>query len=266
MKSSKEKQLENSIQELISGKASELFTVLCEDEEVCALQDYANMVSLTRMHYNDHGPVHMRAAAYNALVIANILHAANIAFNLEREGSWTYIDAQMALVLSAMLHDIGMTVGREDHERLGAMLAVPIIDRLLARMYPGESLRRIAIRSVCLECISGHMASRRVHTLEAGTILIADGCDMKKGRARIPMSMHHEPKPGDIHQYSAAAIEDLLLEPGTRCPLKITVLMSSSVGFFQVEEVLFPKINSSPVKPYIELYAGKPGEELKCYL
>ncbi|MDR2733083.1 MAG: phosphohydrolase [Spirochaetota bacterium] len=266
MKSAKEKQLEASIQELLGGKASELFALLCDDEEVRALQDYANMVSLNRMHYNDHGAVHMRTAARNALVIANILHTANIEFNLEREGPYTYTDAQMALVLSAMLHDIGMTVGREAHERIGTMLALPIIDRLLALMYPGEMLRRIAIRSVSLECIAGHMASRRVHTLEAGTILIADGCDMKKGRARIPMILNHEPKPGDIHQYSAAAIEDLLLEPGTRCPLKITVLMSSSVGFFQVEEVLFPKIESSTVKPYIELYAGKPGEELRCYL
>ena len=32
--------------------------------------------------------------------------------------------------------------------------------------------------------------------------------------------------------------------------------MSESVGFFQVEEVLITKINSSPIKDYIELYAG----------
>jgi metal-dependent HD superfamily phosphatase/phosphodiesterase len=266
MKSAKEKQLENTIQEFLSGMAAEIFTLVCEDEEVSAIQDYANIVSISRMHYNDHGPVHMRTVTYNALVIANILHQAGIGFNLETEGRGSYTDAQIALVLSAMLHDVGMTVGREEHERMGAMLALPIIDRLLARVYPDDMLRRIAIRSVCLECIAGHMASRRVHTLEAGTILIADGCDMKKGRARIPMILSQEPKPGDIHQYSASAIEDLLLEPGTRRPLKITVLMSSSVGFFQVEEVLFPKIESSPVKQYVELYAGKSGEDLKCYL
>jgi len=266
MKSSKEKQLEKSIQELVSDKAREMFDLLAEDAEIQALQEYANTVSITRMNYNDHGPVHMRTVAYNALIIANILHNAGITFNLEREGSHEYADVQISLLLACMLHDIGMTLGRIAHERNGAILALPIIDRLLTAVYPNDLRRRIAIRSVTLECILGHMASHRVHTLEAGTVLIADGCDMQKGRARIPMILNQEPKPGDIHQYSAMAIEDLLLEPGARCPLKITVLMSSSVGFFQVEEVLFPKLESSSVKPYTELYAGKPDEELKCYL
>jgi hypothetical protein len=266
MKSSKEKHLEESILDLAHGNARELFTLLTNDAEVRALQEYANVVSITRMKYNDHGPVHMRTAAHNALVIGNILHEAGIPYNLEREGNYEYADAQMALLLGTMLHDVGMTIGRVMHERTSAMLSLPIIDRLLSAIYPDDLMRRIAIRSVALEGITGHMASHRVHTLEAGTILIADGCDMKKGRARIPMILSHEPKPGDIHQYSAAAVEDLLIEPGTRCPLKITVLMSSSVGLFQVEEVLFPKIESSSVKQYIELYACKPGEEPKRYL
>jgi len=42
--------------------------------------------------------------------------------------------------------------------------------------------------------------------------------------------------------------------------------MSSDVGFFQVEEVLIPKINWSPVKQHLELLAGVSGQELKRYL
>jgi len=42
--------------------------------------------------------------------------------------------------------------------------------------------------------------------------------------------------------------------------------MSQSVGFFQVEEVLFPKIAFSPVKKYIELYARIQDQEMKKYL
>ena len=34
----------------------------------------------------------------------------------------------------------------------------------------------------------------------------------------------------------------------------------------QIEEVLFTKVNSSPAKEYVELYAGVVGEEFKCYL
>ena len=42
--------------------------------------------------------------------------------------------------------------------------------------------------------------------------------------------------------------------------------MTETVGFFQVEEVLFPKIKASPVKPLVELYAYMDGLEPKCYL
>ena len=49
-------------------------------------------------------------------------------------------------------------------------------------------------------------------------------------------------------------------------PIKITVEMSAEVGFFQIEEVLITKIDSSPAKQYVELFAGVDGEESKCYL
>ena len=42
--------------------------------------------------------------------------------------------------------------------------------------------------------------------------------------------------------------------------------MKATVGFFQVEEVLLHKIDWSPAKPFIELYAGVIGKKMKCYL
>ena len=42
--------------------------------------------------------------------------------------------------------------------------------------------------------------------------------------------------------------------------------MSGDVGFFQIEEVLLQKIDASPAKQFVELYAGVTGEERKCYL
>ena len=34
--------------------------ILINDEEVQAIQDYANTVSIVRLGFNDHGPVHMK--------------------------------------------------------------------------------------------------------------------------------------------------------------------------------------------------------------
>ena len=110
------------------------------------------------------------------------------------------------------------------------------------------------------------MSSRKIHSTEAGIILIADGCDMTKGRARIPLSINTTPRVGDIHKYSANAINRIRIQHGQRKPIKISVEMSADVGFFPIEEVLFTKIDSSPAKQYVELYAGVDGEEAKCYL
>jgi hypothetical protein len=89
---------------------------------------------------------------------------------------------------------------------------------------------------------------------------------MEKGRARIPMMIATESRVGDIHKYSASAIEEVRIEKGEERPIRITIEMKDTVGFFQVEEVLFRKINSSPVKPLIELYAGVIGKKMKRYL
>ena len=122
------------------------------------------------------------------------------------------------------------------------------------------------IRSMALEGIIGHMGTRKIHSLEAGIIQIADGCDMTKGRARIPMELNKTPSVGDIHKYSANSIEKVKILAGQEKPIRIEVNMSSDVGFFQIEEVLLQKINSSPAKNLVELFAGVDGKETKKYL
>jgi metal-dependent HD superfamily phosphatase/phosphodiesterase len=74
------------------------------------------------------------------------------------------------------------------------------------------------------------------------------------------------PSVGDIHKYSANSIESVKIHQGSEKPIQIEVFMSSDVGFFQIEEVLIPKINSSPAKGFVELLAGVEGKEMKKYL
>ncbi len=250
----------------LSGSVRKVAETLLKDEEVQALQEYANTVSIKRLGFNDHGPVHMRSVVQNALRMADILHTAGIRLSLEEDDAGSYEDSLIALITAGMLHDVGMTVGRHDHEHASITLALPIIDRVLHGVYGGDTVKRVIVRSLTVECIVGHMATQRIHSKEAGIILVADGCDMQKGRARIPMMIATESKVGDIHKYSASAIEQVLIEKGEKRPIRITVQMKATVGFFQVEEVLINKINSSPVKPYIELYAGVIGKKMKCYL
>ncbi len=266
MKSPKQLTLEKKIVEMLSGKALTAAEIMINDEEIQYLQDYANTVSIKRLQYNDHGPVHMRKVVFNSLMLTALLNQAGIKFNIEKEEIGTFEDTKIAVLIASFLHDIGMTIGRENHEQMGAMLAIRIIERLLNNLYRENKKKKVILRSIITEGIIGHMGTQKIHSLEAGTILVADGCDMEQGRARIPMMIGTESKAGDIHKYSSSAVKSVKIDKGGKRPVRITVNMTESVGFFQVEEVLLSKINSSPIKSYIELYAGVIGEKIKCYL
>jgi uncharacterized protein len=266
MKSPLEISLEKELVGMLAGKALDVANLILNDEEIHSYQELANTVSIKRMGFNDHGPVHMRKVTVNAMKMFEILTEAGIQPNLVKEEIGTVEDSRIAVLLASFLHDIGMSVGRQSHEMSSFILANSIVDRILKTTFPDQLPRQIVIKSTCLEGIMGHMTHHAIHSLEAGIILIADGCDMEKGRARIPMLINQESRVGDIHKYSSSAIEKVTIEKGEEKPLKITVEMSASVGFFQVEEILIGKIMASTVKKYIELYAFVTGREMKRYI
>ncbi len=268
MKSVKELSTETKIQNRLKNNpvCLELVRYLFADEELQEMQEYANNVSIRRLGYNDHGPVHMRQVVGNAIKMLNILHEAGIKTSLENEEMGSFEDSMCALILAGLMHDLGMSIGRQGHEEMSSLLAQPIIERTLMHMFPNDLHKRVIIRAVATEAIIGHMSSRKIHSVEAGILLIADGCDMTKGRARIPMAINTTPRVGDIHKYSANAINRIGIHKGERKPIKIDIEMSGDVGFFQIEEVLLQKIDVSPAKQFVELYAGVEGQERKCYL
>ncbi len=266
-RSPKQLSMERKILRIASGKAVTLLERIFADDELQAMQDYANYVSIKRLGFNDHGPVHMRTATYNALKMFNLLREANVKFTLEEEGIGASDDSLCAVVMGSLFHDLGMTITRSNHEFYSFQLALPYIQRFLDEIYsPDQLLLKKAVQSVTLESIIGHMATTKINSLEAGLVLIADGSDMEKGRARIPTLLSGDPKPGDIHRTSAGEIENVIICKGEEKPIKIIVKMNASVGLFQIEEVFYPKINFSPVKKYIELYAGVKERELLKYL
>lgn len=272
MKSPKERNLEQRILEKLKHypKCTELIKFLFDDVELQVMQDYANNVSIKRLGFNDHGPVHMRQVANNAIKMLNILHSAGVKTSLENEEIGTFEDSLCAVTIAGMMHDLGMMIGRDSHEEMSAVLAQPIIDKALHHIFPENTneyiKKRTVIKSLTLESVVGHMSTHKIHSTEAGIILIADGCDMTKGRARIPLALNNTPKVGDIHKYSASAIERVGIKQGENKPIKIIIEMSAEVGFFQIEEVLLTKVSASPAKKYVELYAGVTGQECKRYL
>ena len=271
MKSSKEVSIDNNLIEMVeafnlSGTALKGLNLLLENREIQALQEFANTVSIIRLGYNDHGPVHMRTVTQSAILMLDLLKLAGIKTTIESDNCGGFEDGLLAVILSSMLHDIGMTMGRQNHETHSTILASPIIDKVLSEVYGDNLHKKVAVSSVALEGIAGHMGTINISSLEAGIVQIADGCDMTKGRARIPIAINNAPRVGHIHQYSANSIEKVCIKAGMEKPVRIDVYMSSEVGLFQVEEVLMHKIAVSTAKQHVELYAQVENNSERRYL
>ena len=105
MKSVKETILEEKILRRLDGHPfpEALARDLFSDEEVQHIQDYANVVSIRRLGFNDHGPVHMRQVAYNAIKALSILHEAGVRTSLEEDGAGSFEDSLAAVLLAGFL-------------------------------------------------------------------------------------------------------------------------------------------------------------------
>ena len=113
-RSDKEKKLDNELISYVgtfnTEKAEAALKILLSNEEIQAIQDYANTVSIVRLGYNDHGPVHMRTVIMNAMHMLKLLKQANVKTTLENDGCGDFEDSLIAVILASMLHDLGMSV------------------------------------------------------------------------------------------------------------------------------------------------------------
>ncbi len=77
MRSPKEIALDQKIIDAVArldqtGRVTEAARLILKDDEIQSLQEYANIVSIKRLGYNDHGPVHMRTVAYNVVIMMGL--------------------------------------------------------------------------------------------------------------------------------------------------------------------------------------------------
>lgn len=264
--SPKESEMNRALLNRADGRVRAVLNFLLEDQEIHDYHSYANAVSVRRLGYNDHGPVHARIVAYNGLKILQLLHKNGIRTSLEVEEIGTFEDSCVGTVLGCFLHDMGMSVTREAHEWHSIVLADEFIKTALAHVYDEGDPMRGVLRSLAHEVIVGHMAHARIHSVEAGVGLVADGTDMSRGRSRIPQMLERDPAVGDMHRFSASAITRVEIQEGESKPVRISALMDNVTGLFQVEEVLMTKIKASPIMQYLELAALVTDQPPRFYL
>jgi hypothetical protein len=160
-------------------------------------------------------------------------------------------------VLAACLHDLGITVHRDDHEFHSVGLANAKAKELLDGLY--NISQRTMMVSEILHAVSAHHWDQSCFTIEAGIVKVADSLDMTRGRSRIPF----EAGVTNIHSVSAAAVDRVRVLPGAEKPVRVEITMSNSAGIFQVDELLGRKLRNSSIAPYVEVVAHIEGEAEK---
>jgi len=224
------------------------------DAELYALWQVVNVNAVQRLRMSDHGPVHVQIVTNIALKLLRLLGDRGVQPNLVVEHNLSTEDAEVVVALASLLHDLGMSIHRIDHEQYSLFLARPKIGELLDGLY--EIPARAILTSEILHAIISHRAGGRPLTLEAGVVRVADALDMAEGRTRIPFQAGKV----DIHSVSALAIERVSIEAGQDKPIRIAVRMNNAAGIFQVDELLKDKLEGSGLEAYLEVEAATEGE------
>lgn len=219
------------------------------DEELWQLWRCANVNVVDRLGMNDHGEIHIRIVANAALKLLRLLRDAGHAPGVVVHHHLTPEDAEMVVVLAAALHDLGISIHRDNHEEFSLPLANLKAKELLTGLYPIRE--RTIIVSEVLHAIIAHHGDVRCLTLEAGVLKVADALDMTEGRSRIPF----EAGSSNIHAVSAAAIDEVTLKKGEGRPVRVEIRMSNSAGIFQVSELLRHKLAHSTLARLVEVVA-----------
>jgi metal-dependent HD superfamily phosphatase/phosphodiesterase len=230
-------------------KLRRLLEKVDSDTQLKAWWHVANVNAVARLEINDHSWVHIQIITNIALKLLRQLTKHGVTPSLVSDYGMTDDDAEIVVVLSALLHDVGMSVHRRDHEDFSLFLSEPKMRELLDDIY--EEPERTVIVSEALQAIISHRADGEPLALEAGVLRVADALDMAKGRSRIPF----ERGSVSIHALSAAAIDEVRIADGQTRPVMVEILMNNSSGIYQVDGLLKPKLRGSGLEPYVEVVA-----------
>lgn len=229
------------------------------DEEVRTWW-YMAQVHAERLGMSDHSWVHVQIVLNIALRLLRLLTKAGVEPSVVADHGLSERDAEVVVAGGALLHDVGMSIHRADHEEYSLFLAHSALDRLLADAY--SQPRRGVIAAEILHAIIGHRRRGQPYTLEAGVVRVADALDMAGGRTRIPLERGQE----GIHSISAAAIDEVRIQAGSERPVRIEIEMNNSAGIFQVDDLLATKIRGTPLEGQVEVIAEVKGESEKRLL
>jgi metal-dependent HD superfamily phosphatase/phosphodiesterase len=219
------------------------------DQQLKAWWHVSAVNATRRLGMSDHSWVHIQIVLNIGLRLARLLFRRGVVPSVVADYGLGEHDAEVVVAAGCLLHCVGMSIHREDHERYSLFLAADKLDSLLSEVY--DEPERSIIAAESLHAIIGHRRRGAPFTVEAGIVRVADALDMERGRSRIPFEAGRQ----NIHSLSAYAIEEVKISPGRDRAVRVEIEMSNSAGIFQVDELLAEKLRGSGLAEHIEVIA-----------
>jgi len=233
-----------------------LFAAANADDRLKAFW-YMQQTTADRLGMSDHSWVHVQIVLNIALRLFRILNRAGVAPAMVSDHGMRPHDSEVVIAAACLLHDSGMSIHRTDHESYSLFLAADRLPLMLAGVYDEPELTVVVAEA--LHAIIGHRRRGDPITIEAGVLRVADALDLAKGRSRVPF----ETRRPNIHSLSAAAIDEVTIEPGEDRAVSIEIQMNNSAGVFQVDELLATKLRGSGLEEHVEVVARIDAEHEK---
>jgi uncharacterized protein len=219
------------------------------DDQVKAWWHVSGVNASRRLRMSDHSWVHIQIVLNIGLRLGRLLFRRGVVPSVVADYALGERDAEVVIAATCLLHCVGMSIHRDDHERYSLFLTADKLGSLLATAY--EEPERSIVVSESLHAIIGHRSDGAPFTVEAGIVRVADALDMARGRSRVPFAAGHR----NIHSLSAYAIEDVKILAGRDRAVLVEIAMSNSAGIFQVDELLATKLRGSGLEEHIEVIA-----------
>jgi hypothetical protein len=252
-----ERRIEINLPSRHNPKLRSLIERVNADDDLYAIWLAANVNAIERLGMTDHGPVHVKIVMNIASKLYRLLVDGGVEPAAVQNWGMDVTDGEVIVAMASLLHDLGMSIHRTDHEGFSLFIAQSKLRELLAEVYDARTAT--VVRSEILHAIIAHRSGGRPLTMEAGVVRIADALDMAKGRSRIPFAQGSS----SIHSISAAAIEAVHIEKGEKKPVKLRIEMSNSAGVFQLDQLFREKLAGSGLEGYVEAEAVLLGESEK---
>src|SRR3954463_7115457 len=132
------------------------------DPELRAWWHMAQVTS-ERLGMSDHSWVHVQIVLNIALRILRLLVKAGIEPAMVADHAMGRRDAEVVVAAGALMHDVGMSIHRADHEAYSLFLAREARERLLAETY--EQPQRAIVIAEALHAIIGHRRRGEPYTV-----------------------------------------------------------------------------------------------------